>query len=476
MKHINVRLPLAAAGLSLICCQLSVASAQAAETAAPPAAPTSTARGAVAANASPARPVSDVVLSRAAATAQVLPEAVRYYEKTFGVSAGVATDRLASQLMGQGVENVLQATYGDSIAGVSFDNRTGQWVVDAAPAVPAGGLAAVFARSGLAGTYRVARVAYTRAEVIGASAALTGRLQSLIGRGVVAVTAGGGAVSVSVSNTASQADRGTVETAVHSVSTSFATPVEQSSVIGSLVAQATSVSCSGNSCNTLVAGDFYSGTAGGCTMSWYGSLKVDGITQPLMLTAGHCTLGSGSTVSTYDLKSNVQFGNQYLGQFGGGGDWGYIYTDNPPPTGLDPGLGRPYGGYFNWSNGLVRLASYYNTGVPSSGTIICHNGEGSINYLGNGTQCGVAGGLTSVNVTDNGTTTTLGNMLQVNSTEECFGDSGGPWDLASAATAVAMQSSASIPKGNNCGSTAWATPVSTAIQAFAAYDLVLYGG
>jgi len=472
---------LAASGLSLACCQVAVAGANAAVLAVGPATPPPASTGASPANLPAARPVSDAVLSRAGATGQVSTAAVSYYEQTYGVSHQVANQRLASQLMGQGIQSTLQAKYGAGIAGVSFDNATGQWVVDATASVPASGVAAEFARTGLSGTYHVARVGYTEGDVNGASAELTSRLSSLISRGVVAVTAGGGKVTVTVSDTASQTDRAEVSAAEHAVAaSSVAPPITQSSSSpGGLVAQTTTVRCSGIYCNTLVAGDAYSGNGGSCTMSWYGSLKLSGVTQPLMLTAGHCTIdtgGAGTQVSSYDLTSNTEIGNEYLGNFSNG-DWGYLYPTNPPPSGLDPGLGRPYGGYFNLGSGtLVRLNYYYSTGVPSSGTVICHNGLGSVEYLGNGTQCGTAGGTTSVNVNNDGTTTTLSNMLQVNSTEECFGDSGGPWDLASSATAVAIQSSASIPSGSNCGTTAWATPVSTPMQAYSPWDITLYGG
>jgi hypothetical protein len=480
MSRINAWLPLVGAGLTLMCCQLGIASANAAPLAPPPATPPAAAQGTAPEGLVAARPVNDAVLSRAAATAQVLPSAVTYYEKTYGVSGPVATERLASQLMGQGIQSTLQTQYGNGIAGVSFDNATGKWVVDATASVPASAVAAAFGRTGLSDAYRLARVPYTQSAVAGTSAELTGRLQSLISRGLVSVTEGGAKVTITVSRNASAADVAAVAAAERSAAASSAVPIAQSSTPGGLVAQATTVKCSSIYCNTLVAGDAYWGSGGSCTMAWYGSLQVDGVTQPLMLTAGHCTLdlgGAGSTVSTYDLSSNVTFGYEYLGQFNGGGDWGYIYDDNPPPSGLDPGLGRPYGGYFNWGSGtLDRLDYFYSTGVPSSGTVICHNGEGSVDYLRDGTQCGTAGGLTSVNVNRDGTTTTLGNMLQVNSTEECFGDSGGPWDLSSANTAVAIQSAASIPTGSNCGTTAWATPVSTPIQAYASYHITLYGG
>jgi hypothetical protein len=481
MSRINVWRLVVAAGLTVACCQIGVASADAAPLFAPPATPPAEAQGAPPANVPAARPVSDAVLSRAEATSQVLPSAVTYYEKTFGVSQPVATERLASQLMGQGIQSNLQAKYGNAIAGVSFDNSTGEWVVDAGPSVSASAVAGLFARAGLSGSYRLARVAYTQSAVTRASAELSARLQSLIRRGVVSVTSGGATVTITVSDTASSTDRAAVAAAERSTAASSAVPITESSTPGGLLAQATSVRCSGIYCNTLVAGDAYSGGNGAsCTMSWYGSLQLGSTTQPLVLTAGHCTLdlgGATSTVYTNDLTSNVAFGDQDLGSFNGGGDWGYIYTNNPPPAGLDPGLGRPYGGYFNWGSGtLVRLAYYYTSGVPSSGTVVCHNGEGSVLYLGNGTQCGTAGGLTSVNVNHDGTTVTLGNMLQVNSTEECSGDSGGPWDLSSSATAVAIQSAASIPNGRNCGTTAWATPVSTPVQAYAPWHIVLYGG
>jgi hypothetical protein len=441
------------------------------------AAPIAAATGSGAPTPRAATPVTDAVLSRAAATAQINPAAVVYYERTYRVSANVAKERLASQLMGQGLQDSLQARYGDAIAGVSFDNTTGQWIVDAQRSVPSSGIAAEFAHTGLARDYRLSWVRYSHSDVTGASVDIASRLKDQIARGVVAVSSGGGAVTVTVSQSATRADRVAVAAAERSAASTA--PVTQAAVAGSLLARTTAVSCSGTSCNTLIGGDAYSGTGGSCTMSWYGSLKVDGVTEQLMMTAGHCTLdlgGAGSTVSTYDLAKTVSFGNQYLGSFGGDGDWGYIYVTTPPPSGLDPGLGRPFGGYVNLDNkGIVGLAHYYSSGVPSSGTVICHNGEGSVDYLGNGTQCGTAGGMTSVNVNNDGTTTTLDNMLQVNSTEECFGDSGGPWDLSSNATAVGIQSSASIPTGANCGTTAYATPISNAIQAYSAYNLVLYG-
>src|ERR1700733_3419772 len=254
MSGLNAWRPLVAAGLTLICCQIGVASANATSLVVPPATPPAAGQAAAPAGLTAARPVSDAVLSRAEATAQVLPAAVNYYEKTFGVSQSVATERLASQLMGQGIQSTLQAQYGNAIAGVSFDDTTGKWVVDARPSVSASAVAAVFAKTGLSGTYRLGRVAYTQSDVAGASAKLSGRLQSLINRGLVSVTAGGGKVTITVSGSASAADLAAVSTAERSTAASPAVPITQSSTPGDLVAQATSVRCSGIYCNTLVAG------------------------------------------------------------------------------------------------------------------------------------------------------------------------------------------------------------------------------
>jgi hypothetical protein len=421
--------------------------------------------------------VTEAVISRADATAQVSSTAVAYYEKTFGVSPPVARARLASQLMGQGIENTLRAKYGSGIAGVAFDNATGNWVVDATPSVTASGIAGAFSHTGLSGAYRLATVRYTQSDLVGATADLTGRLHDLIRRRAVQVVSGAGKVTVTVASAASQADRATIQAAERSAAASYSSPpiTQTPSSQRALAAQPTTVSCSEPYCNTLVAGDFYYGNGAGCTMSWYGSLRLSGVTQPLILTAGHCTNdmgGAGSRVYSYDLSSSAQIGYAYFGNFGYG-DWGYLYPTNPPPSGLDPGLGRPYGGYFNWATGtLVRLSYYYNSGVPSNGVVVCHQGEGSWAYLGHGTECGTVAGVTSVAVSG----TVLTGMLQINSTEACLGDSGGPWDLSSSATAVGIQSSAAIPTGSGCGTTAWATPVSIPLQAYSAYGIVLYGG
>jgi len=68
---------------------------------------------------------------------------------------------------GAGVQSTLQARYENAIAGVSFDNVSGHWVVDATQSVPASAIAAVFARTGLSGSYRLDRVAYTDADHAG---------------------------------------------------------------------------------------------------------------------------------------------------------------------------------------------------------------------------------------------------------------------------------------------------------------------
>lgn len=218
------RLPLVAA-LCFLCMPIAAAGASAGIPAGAPAAPAPpVARGLPGPSAPAARPVNEAVISRADATAQVSSTAVAYYEKTFGVSAQVARARLASQLLGQGIENTLRAKYGNGIAGVSFDNATGNWVVDVTSSVPASGIAGVFSHTGLSGAYRSATVGYTQSDLVGATADLTGRLHDLIRRRVIQVVSGAGKVTVTVASAASQADRAAIQAAERSAAASYSLP------------------------------------------------------------------------------------------------------------------------------------------------------------------------------------------------------------------------------------------------------------
>jgi hypothetical protein len=212
-------------------------------------------------------------------------------------------------------------------------------------------------------------------------------------------------------------------------------------------------------------------------MSWWAGYKgLSAVEHPLMLTAGHCTVktgGYGSEVlSCLPYPGECQLigpnANYY---FGSDGDWSAIAAKYPPPSGWDPGLGRPYGGYINWNSGYTsKLEAYYATEPAPVGLVVCHQGYGSGVDLGDGSQCGW---ISENNVTVKYPTGTVEKLSRVSETEVCLGDSGGPWDGAAAAVAVGITSGGIIKEGQSCGTTAYFTPVWIPVVS---WNLVLYGG
>jgi len=460
---------------------VSSAGASAQPVVVPPAPATSAATSAPS-GAAPAKPVAQVIQSRAAASASITSAAVDYYSKTFSVSATEARNRLATQNMAPGIGDALNQRFGDALASVWFDNSTGQWVVDATTRASAQGVTAVFSADGLADEFRLERVAYSHSALVATARNLATRLSDIAARALVKVGVGNRGVDVTVASSLSSQDQAAVRGAVDTANAYAGGPpvALKTSPLRSLSVQPT-LSCAFPYCDTLVGGDFYSANNVGCTMSWYGSITLGGVVQPIILTAGHCTrgMGVGAVVQTSDLSANVNFGNTYYGSEDNG-DWGYMYPYNPPPAGLDPGLGRPFGGYINWNSvGLSTLRSYYASGPAPNGMTVCHQGEGTGNYYGPtaGTQCGtIANNDITTGVAFDGFTHY--NEMEIDNTLACRGDSGGPFDLASVETAVATDSAVNLNiAGNaNCGTIAYASPVNIPIQAYSAYNMVLYGG
>jgi hypothetical protein len=431
-----------------------------------------------------ARPVSDAVMSRSAALATVGPDALAYYEKQFGVSEQVARYNLASQLMGQGVQEVLTDKYGEGITDVAFDNTTGQWVVEATSSVPGSGIASVLSADGLSEDYRVSHVNYTSSVLAHITTTLQSRLQSLTEQDIARVGYGGGGITVAVASNATQTDIEKLDSAETSLaaSSSSSPHIENTTVAASSLYAVPTASCTFPYCASLIAGAFYYGDNAGCTDAWYSeATNPSGIVTPLMLTAGHCAVGMGgdyAPVYTQVPPSDTQVspGFTILMALGEGGDWGSINPKMPLPSPLAP---YPEGGYYNWAGGYSTALQYwYNNGWPAKGTIVCHQGYGSGVQLGQATQCGVVNVSTSIMVEVSGQKVTLNPMLEIEKTAACEGDSGGPWFLESAnPTAVGIQSSATVGTINkNCGSTAWMTTTSEVNKIYNAigYTFSLY--
>jgi len=458
-----------------------VASAAAAPREATPPAPATSPSVNPLAGLKPAKQAADVVQTREEASAAISADEVSYYVKTFAVSPSVARERLETQGMAPGIGDTLRARWGDDITAVWFDNTSGDWVVATTGEATDENVTSEFRRVDLADRLRIERVSFGRSALAQTGEALAERLTDLAQRGGVRVGLGQAHIDVVAASELSSDDHSALMKAVDDATASAEGPQASvtTSTHRSLLVQP-AVSCAFPYCDTLVGGDFYQGpNNGGCTMSWFGSITLNGVVQYIILTAAHCTRsngGPGSTVHTSSLTvSPLNFGTQYSGSEDNG-DWGYMYPYNPPPASLNPGLGRPYGGYINWnSNGLSRLNAYYGSGPAPTGEVVCHQGYGSGVNLGNGTQCGTIGNNDILTPTAFEGFDHYHEMEFVN-TNGCKGDSGGPYDLAGAETAVALYSAQNAPPGQQCGTTTYGTPVSTPIQSYAAYNMVLYGG
>lgn len=108
---------------------------------------------------------------------------------------------------------------------------------------------------------------------------------------------------------------------------------------------------------------------------------------------------------------------------------GHSIPSLPEHAPLEP---YPFAGYYNWAGGYGTYLQYwYNSGSPSEGTILCHQGFGSGEEGLGATQCGVTGATTET--IEAGTIHGvyyewhLKPVLRVNQTVICPGDSGGPW-------------------------------------------------
>ena len=470
--------------LMAVIVMLGAASAQAASSAAngaplepPTVAPTPTP---VPANLHALVPVDQYTISRTQAEASQPAETIEYYEKHFGVSSEVARSRLATQAMGAGLEAGLRKQIGNAATEVWFDNSTGEWVADISTAASAT-VSSVAANEGISGSYRVQHVGYTRIQLLKGEEAVISRLSSTINEGLVQVGIAEGKIDVSLaSGLDEQAARGQ-EAAEAAATVDGSPPVVVTHSSESTFNARTTARCLFPFCDTLMGGDMY-GTYGpkgenfNCTMSWWAGYEgINAVEHPLMLTAGHCSRDGGYQgidVSCLPYPGGCAgIGINAAYYFGNDGDWSAIAVSYPPPSGWDPGLGRPYGGYVNWnSDGISKLEAYYASGPAPVGMVVCHQGYGSGVDLGDGSQCGR---ISENNVVVKYPEGTVEKLSKVSETEVCPGDSGGPWDGAASAVAVGITSGGVFKEGQTCGTTAYFTPVWVPVVG---WKLVLYGG
>jgi hypothetical protein len=228
---------------------------------------------------------------------------LRNYEKHFNVSADVATQNLATQLMGVGLSSDLTQDYGDAFTDNWFANSAGDWVVDITADVPTAGLDTVLTREGIEGSTQVDRVDYTHSDEVNTSNDLATALHALIMAGEVQVGYGAGQVQVKIASGVSDADRNTIDGQASIVAAlPDSPPVSVVTSPDTTLAATNDAACaetvwegdfSEDGCDTPIPGMLYSGDTYGCTLGWYGWVDTGVVTVPVYLTAGHCALGMG---------------------------------------------------------------------------------------------------------------------------------------------------------------------------------------
>ena len=385
--------------------------------------------------------------------------------------------------MGAGLGASLRKQLGDAATEIWFDNSTGEWVAELSTAASTT-VSEVATREGISGSYRVQQVGYTRSDLLKAEHAVISRLSTDISEGLASVGIAEGKVKVSLTADLGAAQTETAQKADAVGGAPESPPVVvTSSSVPRFTAQ-TTARCLFPFCDTLMGGDMYGiyrGSEGAnCTMSWWAGYQgINAVEHPLMLTAGHCSRFGGYqglVVSCLPYPGGCSgIGENAAWYFGNDGDWSAIAVSYPPPSGWDPGLGRPYGGYVNWnSDGISKLEAYYATEAAPVGLVVCHQGYGSGVDLGDGSQCGwISVKEMPVEYEVEGGRVRVEKLSKVSETEVCPGDSGGPWDGAAKAVAVGITSGGEIPKGQTCGTTGFFTPVWIPVVG---WKLVLYGG
>jgi hypothetical protein len=422
-------------------------------------------------------PANELTISRAHAEAALTTQSVEFYEKHFGVSAELAREHLITQAMGNGFAPALRKQEGNNATEVWFDNTTGEWVADSTTPADAN-INALASSEGIASSYRVQHVAYTRTQLLDAEETVSEKLSSLTKEDLARIGVAEGKIQVTLASGLGTEGRATAQSAATAAAASSpgAPPVATTTSNELSLHASTTVRCLFPFCDTLTGGDMYGTGNVQCTMSWWAGYQgLSGTEHPLMLTAGHCSRATGyqapdSSCLPYPGGCAV-VGINAGWYFGNDGDWSAIAVSYPPPAGFDPEAGRPYGGYINWNSGYTsKLEGYYQTGPAPVGMVVCHQGYGSGVDLGQASWCGTIA-RNEVQVNYEGTI--VERLSEVTGTKVCHGDSGGPWDGASVAVAVGITSGGVIPLGQSCGATAFFTPVWIPIVG---WKLVLYGG
>ncbi len=432
------------------------------------------------------------VLPYEVAVERLNPAAISAYEAAHDVSAHVATERLAFQTMVPNLSSQLADALGENYGQLWFDNDTGEWVVEARSS---GATAAreLMDNDGLAAHYRFVSVAWNAAQLesfrtdveieLGPASSVGIAGPKIIAYTPGPPTPGDEATAVSSRQKFAGGEELAEAPEVELVASPGATTAHDGEEkVKHKGEESHSLECGTPGigkgyCSALVGGDHWTaedphepGYLVACTLSYWVSIKDrEPKNFPSLLTAGHCihtaeTVKPTSTCEAASYPCN-QFGltlTYFLGE--GYGDAGLIdYYSGEYGTPTFPILG----GYWNWWDSQLSALEYYRTKPPAKGQLLCGQG-----YHG-GSYCAEVE-AESIPVTYGGVA--VSNLIQakVISGEDCDGDSGGPWDLASTDTAVGINDAGQVAPGE-CDTAGYLVDATSIDEAVKVWKLLIWG-
>jgi hypothetical protein len=337
---------------------------------------------------------------------------VESYAKDFGVSKAEAERRLEVQLEGAGIVGQLRRTLDENYAGVWFDNETGEFVVPVIGDRGRSEAAAELTRAGLAGDFRTHPVEATWGELEAAQRRLDRRLRDLIEANLVQTSRDpiANALVAHESEGASEAVAATIRRAIEGLGVEVEIRREAADRFNAVPA----------ACNEPVRV---------CDRPLRGGVKIEPLSggwcsagfkaigktfaNRFMLTAGHCSKGTGAWRSRDSANVPREMGIAEESVFPGR-DYGKIKVNG-------------YGTYWDqepWPTQVAHWGVNHSSGISWEGwnylgQHVCHSGATS------GSSCGW---VQTIGKTVNYPEGAVGNLVEVEGPSYCVmgGDSGGP--------------------------------------------------
>lgn len=406
-------------------------------------------------------------VTRNKAMASVPAARAAEYAKDHETSGVQARRSLALQRQVPDLLQVLSAEAGEGFAQLSFDNDAGEFAIRGRGGETSEKVAAVMRRLELEDGYRFIATEYDRADLEQARASLLKAVQEVIAAGDVIVDERAGKLQVTVIRNGSLDE---VRRRVADAGLPEGVPIDVAE--DRRLDPRPTLSCTWPNCDNVVGGVPYGFASGdfACTHGFY--VGSSGTPRPLMLTAGHCTIGRDWQPLWLWNPGWVpqQIGNQIP----------YLYFDSRGDAGLmEITNGRAASpGYFNWSTGgYSGLEAYFTASLPPGYAVCKHTGR----WYGFSVQdqCGYTVAHSGTLTYQPGDVTVTGMTAVDSGICSKRGDSGSPVTWANDEVAVGIMSGSSNDNGAgdanvaDCSTFSYVEPIHRALSQL---GIVLYGG